>query len=312
MTQNTKIEWAHHTFNPWWGCARVSPGCEHCYAESFAKRTGHKVWGAASERRFFGDAHWREPIKWNRDAIAAGERHRVFCASMADVFEDRRDLDQWRERLWFLIALTPQLDWMLLTKRPENAAQLVPSTWSKGWPANVWAGTTAEDQRRHDERVPHLLKLPARIRFLSCEPLLGPIDMLYTLSAQAASARAFYDAEAWHSQINLVIVGGESGAGARTCRLEWIRSLIAQCRDERTACFVKQLGKWIEGPADDFIVSRWKLQHGSTFIPPILRHWRERPVNAIAFGLFDQKGGELVEWPDDLRVRELPEPQRAS
>lgn len=119
MAKNSRIEWTTHTFNPWWGCVKVSPACKHCYAESWAKRVGSNVWGIKAERRFFGDKHWSEPVKWNAAAAASGMRARVFCASMADVFEDRRDLDVHRIRLWKLIEATPRLDWLLLTKRPE-------------------------------------------------------------------------------------------------------------------------------------------------------------------------------------------------
>jgi len=122
MGKDSKIEWTHHTFNPWWGCVKVSPGCEHCYAEAFAKRVGKKVWGAQSDRRFFGDPHWREPLKWHDEAVITGERRRVFCASMADVFEDRDELIPHRIRLFQLIANTPKLDWLLLTKRPGSRA----------------------------------------------------------------------------------------------------------------------------------------------------------------------------------------------
>lgn len=171
MGKLSKITWTHHTFNPWWGCQRVSPGCQNCYAEAFAKRTGNKVWGPNTPRRLLSDSHWNEPLKWNREAEAAGERHRVFCASMADVFEDRRDLDKLRQRLWALIDATPWLDWLLLTKRPENFQKLGDLAM-----ARCWLGTTAEDQSRFDQRVEHLLSVEAAVHFLSCEPLLGPIN----------------------------------------------------------------------------------------------------------------------------------------
>jgi protein gp37 len=176
MAKNSQIEWTHHTFNPWWGCAKVSPACDNCYAELWAKRMGHRLWGAKSQRRFFGDAHWREPLVWNEDARAEKKRARVFCASMADVFEKRSDLELERSRLWKLVAATPELDWLLLTKRPQNIGAMVP--WSpEDWPRNVWLGTTVENQNFAAQRLPHLLKHKAAVRFLSCEPLLGPIDL---------------------------------------------------------------------------------------------------------------------------------------
>ena len=135
MAKDSKIEWTHHTFNPWWGCAKVSPACKHCYAETWAKRVGKDLWGAKSPRRFFSDAHWREPFKWNAEAVTLGERRRVFCASMADVFEARAELDPWRDKLWTVIEATPALDWLLLTKRPHRIASYAP--WSAWWTASI-------------------------------------------------------------------------------------------------------------------------------------------------------------------------------
>lgn len=172
MGADSKIAWTDHTFNPWWGCVRVSPGCQQCYAETFAERVGQKVWGADAPRRFFGETHWREPLTWAArvriKALATGAlvKERVFCASMADVCEDRRDLDHWRDKLWGTIELTADaLDWLLLTKRPENLRRLVPEDIL----GRCWVGTTAEDQQRADERIPHLLATPAAVRFVSAE-----------------------------------------------------------------------------------------------------------------------------------------------
>ncbi|MFN9822321.1 MAG: DUF5131 family protein, partial [Akkermansiaceae bacterium] len=154
MSKKTSIEWTDHTFNPWWGCEKVSPACQHCYAETFSKRIGPAVWGAHAPRRFFGEAKWAEPLQWNAEAKNAGERKRVFCASMADVFENRKDLDEWRSKLWRLIEITPMLDWLLLTKRPQNIGKMVP--WKNEWPDNIWLGTTVENQKYAEERLPHL------------------------------------------------------------------------------------------------------------------------------------------------------------
>jgi protein gp37 len=168
MARDSAIEWTDHTFNPWWGCTRVSPACKFCYAEAWSKRLGKQVWGKGAERRFFGEEHWRDPIKWNREAEHDGERRRVFCASMADVFEDRDDLNPWRARLWPLIENTPWLDWQLLTKRPEHIGRFVP--WHQDWPGNVWIGTTAENQKWANKRIPELLQYPAAVRFVGAPP----------------------------------------------------------------------------------------------------------------------------------------------
>ena len=247
-------------FNPWWGCQRVSPGCEHCYAEAFAKRTGHDVWGKRSERRFFGDKHWAEPVKWNRQAEAEGRRHRVFCASMADVFEDRADLHDERQRLFELTEETPWLDWQLLTKRPENVARLAPETWFSdqsveewaGWPNNVWLGTTVEDQKRADQRVPMLLDIPAAVRFLSCEPLLEHVVLEGSwLDPNACCQRcqllaghpAFCRCECHEAgKVDWVIVGGESGPKHRPLNLDHARSIRDQCEWAGVPFFFKQVG----------------------------------------------------------------------
>lgn len=201
MAKNSHIEWTHHTFNPWWGCIKISPACDNCYAELWAKRMGHQLWGRHSSRRFFGAAHWREPLSWNEEARVTGRRERVFCASMADVFERRADLNAERLRLWNLIENTPNLDWLLLTKRPQNIRKLAP--WREDWPANVWLGTTVENQTEAEKRLPSLLSVPAVVRFLSCQPLLGPLNL-----------RGWFSKEGFHS-IDWIIAGGESGGGSR-------------------------------------------------------------------------------------------------
>lgn len=236
MGETTAIKWTDHTFNPWWGCTRVSPGCNHCYAETFAKRTGNAVWGKDAPRRFFGDKHWAEPLKWDRAAAKAGRPALVFCASMADVFEDRPDLHDERARLFDLIDRTPHLIWQLLTKRPDNVLRLVPFRWHSHWPSNVWPGTTVEDQQRADERVQTLAELPAPVRFLSCEPLLGPVDLRMWLWLPP-----FEDDERERG-IDWVIVGGESGPGHRNLDLNHARSLRDQCADAGVPFFFKQVG----------------------------------------------------------------------
>ena len=297
MAKDSGIQWTTHTFNPWWGCEKVSPACKHCYAESFAKRVGKSVWGGAdSERRFFGAQHWNEPIKWNRDALKAGERHRVFCASMADVFEDRRDLDVERAKLWPLIAATPALDWLLLSKRWGSAdiANMVPREWADGWPANVWAGATVEDQEQAEKRIPALLRVPAAISFLSMEPLLAPVDLSIYIGAGAGHRGSFMALhhEARHRRPSWIILGGESGARARAIDLGWIRSLRDQARHAGVAVFVKQFGSVSTWGDDDMRAMRQKA--------------RRLTFAGTEVSLNDGHGGDPSEWPADLRVREFP------
>lgn len=226
MSKDTKIEWCDHTFNPWWGCTKVpgDPACHNCYAEAWAKRTGHTIWGDRKPRRELSESHWRGPLRWNASAEKRGVRERVFCASMADVFEDRQDLRESRDRLRNLIADTPHLDWLLLTKRPENIGLMA------NIPANVWLGVTAVTQRHYDERIPILLKHPAAVHFVSMEPIMEPIDMMLDLQAKS------------HPHVEWVIFGGESGPRARLCATAWIEHGVKQCRTAGVAPFVKQLG----------------------------------------------------------------------
>ena len=240
MGRNSAIEWTHHTFNPWWGCAKVSTACEHCYAESWAKRVGHSVWGRGASRRFFGDRHWSEPLQWNREAAAEGIRKRVFCASMGDVFEPRKDLEGQRERLWDVIARTERLDWLLVTNRPWHVLSMVP--WKGNWPDNVWLGVTVENQRCAERRIPLLVQVPAHTRFLSCEPLLGNVDL--SRWVQLSQRGECYP-------VDWVIAGGESGPLARPLNPEWARSLRDQCIKGGIAFHFKQWGHWapIHDPA---------------------------------------------------------------
>jgi protein gp37 len=230
LGKNTTIEWTDHTFNPWWGCTKVSPACDHCYAEAWDKRTGGNHWGAHAERRTFSEKHWEEPLRWNRAAAAGGSQRRVFCASMADVFDNAAP-DGARERLWQVIRATPRLDWQLLTKRPQNIVKMLPANWGDGY-GNVWLGTTAENQEEADRRIPHLLSVAVRVRFLSCEPLLGPISLRPT----------------WlREQLHWIIAGGESGPKARPSNPEWFRSLRDQCVSAGVAFHFKQWGNWAPG-----------------------------------------------------------------
>jgi protein gp37 len=230
MSRNSHIEWTNHTFNPWWGCKKVSPACDNCYAELWAKRMGHNLWGVQSPRRFFGETHWREPLRWNEEARIANIRERVFCASMADVFERRADLNRERDRLWSLIEQTPHLDWLLLTKRPQQIINMVP--WADQWPANVWVGTTVENQRMAEQRLPYLLATPAAIRFLSCEPLLGSLNLT-----------SWFSRRGYHP-IDWVIAGGESGPNSRPMHPDWATGLLRQCQRADVPFHFKQWGHW--------------------------------------------------------------------
>lgn len=234
MGELTAIAWTDHTFNPWVGCARVSPGCEHCYAEALSKRTGLAVWGKNGTRHVTSDAYWREPLKWDRSAEKAGRPALVFCASLADVFEDRLDLVEPRARLFGLIEQTPHLIWQLLTKRPESVLSLVPDRWfaDAAWPSNVWIGTTVEDQQRADERIPHLLEIPAPVRFLSCEPLLAEVRL----------AKYLFDGSLPTGAIGGIIVGGESGPGHRILDLRHARILHTEAEYGQVPFFFKQVG----------------------------------------------------------------------
>ncbi|HNB04288.1 MAG TPA: DUF5131 family protein [Thauera aminoaromatica] len=306
MGTDTKVQWCHHTFNPWLGCDKCSEGCKNCYAEvstpvRVARSKGLELWGAQAQRRIASEEMWKQPLKWDRDAEKAGIRHRVFCASLADVFEDYRgpDADAVRAarfRLITLIAQTPHLNWLLLTKRPENVAKLWPVTL----PGiqhydNIWIGCTVENQARATQRLPELLKIPAVIRFVSYEPALEavdfsrwmwpvhsswdskyktPEDALAAGSAVGRHRQALVHADARF--IDWVIVGGESGPGARRFDIGWARSVVKQCQEGGVACFFKQAGS-------------------KPFID-------DKPLS-----LRDRKGGDLDELPPDLRVREFPD-----
>lgn len=311
MGDFSKIQWTTHTFNPWIGCHKVSAECKHCYAEveTFARRErarGLELWGVDAARHVTSDANWRKPIAWDRAAEKAGERHRVFCASMADVFEDRPELVKPRRRLWHLIEETPQLDWLILTKRPENADRLACQAVGEllprnPWPENIWLGTSVGTQATADERIPHLLRVPARVRFLSCEPLLEEVDI-----RQWTNATCMVDGEEfagsveecpvhgdeltssspYEHDIDWVIIGGDSGHKARPCDVGWIRGLVEQCKAAGVAAFVKQLGaNAVSDPMyspTGGMASRTRLRFA------------------------DKKGGDPDEWPEDLRVRQIP------
>lgn len=274
--QPTTIEWVcrpnadgslrpGYTYNPWIGCVKISPACDRCYAAAMAVRRnwrdadGRPTWGTATQgagRKVTKTV--TQLLRAHRKAVANGVRHTVFCASLADVFERFDGLDALRAALWSTIAATPLFDYMLLTKRPHNIAQMLPAAWRSGVPANVWLGTSVENQHYADQRIPQLLATPAPLHFLSCEPLLGPLDLARWLSPNV-----------W------VLLGGESGHGARPLELQHVRRVIADCRSAGAPVFVKELG------------TRWAKANGIT-------------------GTGRSKGEELSTWPADLRIRDYP------
>lgn len=235
--ENTKIEWAHHTFNPVVGCTKVSVGdkgaCEHCYAEAWAKRAGRDVWGDSPRQRTT-KSNWLQPVKWNRAAQLAGVRYRVFCASLADVFDNKWELG-WRVDLFNLIYETPHLDWLLLTKRIGNAADMIEQAVALGgmlnkdpWPwPNVWLGATVVTQPEADRDIHKLIEVPAAVRFLSVEPMQGPVR-LARLNAGRTSA------------LHWIICGGESGPHARPMDPRWCADLRSDAERNDIAFFMKQ------------------------------------------------------------------------
>ncbi len=224
MGENSKIEWTTHTFNPWIGCQKVSPGCDHCYAEALMdKRLGRVQWGPHGDRIRTSPSNWTKPRQWAKEAAQADARPRVFCASLADWLDNRVPI-AWRDDLATLIDATPELDWLLLTKRPENLNRFLPWRAPRHPPRNVWLGITAEDQEHFDERYPILADMPATVHFISYEPALGPL-----------SIRDAYPVPGW------IICGGESGARARYMEPKWAGALLDECATAQVPFFMKQM-----------------------------------------------------------------------
>lgn len=279
----TSIEWTDFSFNPVWGCEQISPACDNCYAKAWARRLGMpELW--EGRYRLFGDAHWREPLKWDRQAARDGVRRKVFCASQADVFDKGWPVGI-RERLWALIEATPNLDWLLLTKRIGNAARMLPAQWLEQPRQNVWLGATFANQEELQRDVMKLLEIPACVHFCSFEPLLGPVDLTsLTLSFEKGTIYNFNCLRSdygrgveTHDTLDWLIVGGESGARARPFVLGWGKDIVRQCREAGVACFVKQVGA-----------------------RPVNREGERCPH------ILDRKGKVMEEWPEELRVREFP------
>ena len=245
MSYGTKIEWAHHTFNPWIGCTKVGPGCDNCYAEAdFDKRRHVVAWGTGQPRKRTSKSNWAQPLKWNHEAERLNVRYRVFCASLADVFDNEVPTD-WRRDLCALIQATPHLDWLVLTKRIGNARGMLNECsfgrWNEAPLPNIWIGITVTNQSEADRDIPKLLSIPASVRFLSMEPLLGPVDIHHRLGHCV-----FSEVDAWATGcgVNWVIVGGESGPKARPMHPQWARDLRDQCETSGIPFLFKQWGEW--------------------------------------------------------------------
>lgn len=267
MGKVTEISWTDHTFNPWIGCTKVSPGCKNCYAANLNTRWGHDNWGPGKPRRRTSLAYWNEPIKWAKSAHARAVREKVFTASLADIFDSEAPIDARRD-LWQLIDQTCYaLDWQIVTKRPERIKEVMKED---GLPddfflrMHCWLLTCTENQEQANARIPHILQIPSAIRGISAEPLLGPIDL-----------REAHMHKKLLPRIDWVIVGGESGPGARPFHAGWAESIVEQCAEVKVACFVKQLGAHV-------------IQGG------------ERRIKR------DKKGGDMHEWPHEIRVRQFP------
>jgi protein gp37 len=247
MAENSAISWTDHTFNPWIGCSKVSSGCANCYAERLMDgRMKRGAWGPEGNRQVTSEANWKLPKRWNKKAYEAGRRDKVFCGSLCDVFEDHPVANSCRDRLFSLISLTPSLDWLLLTKRPENIESNLPKGWWVGEWDNVWLGTSIEDNKVVS-RMDHLREIPATVRFVSYEPAIGPIDEL--------------DLQG----VDWLIAGGESGHGYRFMHMEWINSIHGRCSWMGIPFFFKQINGSVPGLGSDLFVQefptpRWRLR----------------------------------------------------
>lgn len=296
MGDVSAIEWCDSTFNPWVGCTKVSPACDNCYAETLmSTRLGRVSWGAGKPRMRTSPANWRKPLQWNAQRftwcavcgyrgvssetnksgqplcpqcwqITSPVRRRVFCASLADVFDNEVD-PQWRSDLLDLIDATPNLDWLILTKRIGNVLPMLTDLrdsetsdhrWSRlnDWitgrqpPANVWLGATIADQSEADRDIAKIVKTPASVIFVSIEPMLGPINLRSIqlsggvfdalVGGQVAQGN---DVQQWRP-LDWVIAGGESGANARPMHPDWVTGLRDQCAATGVPFLFKQWGEW--------------------------------------------------------------------
>lgn len=355
----TAIQWTDYSWNPWRGCSKVAEGCRFCYAEKNVGVKLHGVkWGTENQggtRVVAAEPYWSDPAKWNRKAQKEDQRFKVFCASLADIFEDWQGPmvnykgkrlfvsrnRQWteneraataspprnsltindvRNRLFETIDATPNLDWQLLTKRPENIRRMWMANGCdqeidcypedaneplhgfycrKGHNTkreNVWLGVSVASQEDAEKNIPELLKCSdlASKLFLSIEPLIGHVDLRGVMEPLSMGyVEHIPTGPEGGSPLGWVIVGGESGPNARPCNIEWIRSIVRQCKEAGVACFVKQLGArpFMSGSRGE----RFNWPCG--FLVRNSETWLK---------LDDKKGGDWNEWPEDLKVREFP------
>lgn len=292
MGAGTSIQWTDYSWSTWWGCTRVSPGCASCYAATFAHRFGVE-WGKGKERRLSSPKIWEDPYRWDRAAKKSGQRKKVFLGSMMD-WADQEVPPEWRAKMWKVVKECTHLDFQMLTKRAGDIRASLPADWGEGYP-NVWLGVSVENQAATD-RITILAGIQAAVRFLSVEPMLGSIR-LAPIIGQHIMDNEGKMVGIWE-RIQWAICGGESGPGARPFNVAWARSIVEQCRDARIACFVKQLGS---NPFNDEI---YAPPSDAEFPPEVKHQWigngTFRPI------LKDRKGGDMDEWPPDLRVRQFP------
>lgn len=334
----SKIEWTSKTWNPVAGCTWASPGCDHCYAATMTRRLekmGQAAYaGLTTAKHFNGVMRTRpdrlkEPLSWKKPQM-------VFVNSMSDLFH--KDVPfEFIDQVFATMAVANQHTFQVLTKRAERMCEYMTSRsksskyweaaareigWSLRWEnegvshplcpfplPNVWLGVSVEDQQRADERIPHLLKTPAAIRFLSCEPLVGPVILhKYFAQCKCGHGHGFTvcpntggvaktcersECRELKPKIDWVICGGESGHGARPCNIEWIRSIRDQCKAAVVACFVKQLGAVPFMPGSGGERFDWPCGYEVRDMTTWLK-------------LKSKKGGDMTTWPEDLRVREFP------
>ncbi len=295
MGEKTSIAWTTSTLNPWIGCTEVGPGCDNCYAREQDSRKrwdhGKTHWGAGVPRYRTSESNWKQPLAWNRKAEKDGLPHRVFCASLADVF-DNETSQAWRQDLWHLILMTPNLSWLLVTKRIGNVVKMIPGVWLDGFPSHIRLLITVCNQEEADRDIPKLLALPCK-NGLSIEPQLGPVDLRNVVMPDGDSLGIGLFSHREGRGIEWCIQGGESGSAARPFDLAWARSTRDQCKAAGTAFFFKQAGSW---PYDS--LTAWKMHN-------MREHPHPEDLGRMRFK--DRAGADPSEWPSDLRVRELPE-----